>query len=208
MNQNGVPKGSMNHSLNNHSAPVTDKIAYTIKKWNLHFDGSAQGLDVEEFLYRVKSLTADYFDDNYSLICKHLNILLTGKARYWFWRYRKQVPSIVWDDFCTAIRYQYIDFKSDADIRGELRNRKQRPGENFETFYDSVCVILNRLTTQIPETELIEIIKRNIRAEIRHELLYVPILNIKYPIFSQKHCRGRLFRRTNDGSYTRKFCID
>lgn len=191
----------------------TDRIASIIKNWNLQFDGSAQGLDVEEFLYRVKLLTADNFDEDYTIVCKHLNVLLTGKAREWFWRYRKQVPSVVWEDFCAAIRYQYKDFKSDSDIREELRNRKQRLGENFESFYDSVSSILDRLSTPIPETELIEIVKRNLRPEIRHELLYVPIFSIAHlrkliqmreNLLNDEGCRRQLANKAANIQYPRR----
>lgn len=157
-----------------------DKITSIIKNWNLRFDGSAQGLSVDEFLYRVRSLTADNFDNDFSFICKNITILLTGKAQAWFWRYHKQVETVVWDDFCVALRYQFKDFKTDFDIREELRNRKQKPSENFELFYESVSAMIDRLSTPISEQDLIEILTRNLRPEIRHELLYVPILSIAH----------------------------
>lgn len=34
-----------------------DKITSIIQNWNLRFDGSSTGLNVDEFLYRVRSLT-------------------------------------------------------------------------------------------------------------------------------------------------------
>lgn len=50
--------------------------------------------------------------------------------------------------------------------------------------------MLDRLSTPIEELELIEIIKRNLRPEIRHELLYVPI-------FSMAHLRKLIQMREN-----------
>lgn len=191
-NHNDFGSNSRNLSLSSPGNYTlgTDKIPSIIKNWNLQFDRSTQGLDVEEFLYRVKALTAHYFEEDYSVICKNLNILLTGKAREWFWLYRKQAQSIVWEDFCAAIRYQYKDFKTDSDIREELRSQRQKPGENFEAYYDSISTILDRLKTPIPETELIEIVKRNLRPDIKHELLYVPI-------FSIAHLRNLIQMREN-----------
>lgn len=215
VNNDNIRSNSRNFALNSPSnyGLGTDKIASIIKNWNLQFDGSTQGLDVEEFLYRVKSLTADNFEEDYSVICKNLNILLTGKAREWFWRYRKQVQSIVWPDFCAAIRYQYKDFKSDSDIREELRSRKQKPGESFESFYDSFSMILDRLTTPIPETELIEMVRRNLRPDIRHELLYVPIFSIAHlrkliqmreNLLNDESCRRQFAARTMNVPHPRK----
>lgn len=208
------PHTSRSSTPNFNSSLSSDKIPSIIRNWNLQFDGSTQGLDVDEFLYRVKSLAADNFEGDYTVICKNLNILLSGKAREWFWRYRKQVPSVIWEDFCIAIRYQYKDFRSDADIREELRNRKQKPGESFESFYDSICTILDRLSSQIPDVELIEIIKRNLRPDIRHELLYVPILSIAHlrkliqmreNLLNDETCRRHLSNKSTNNSYPKRY---
>ncbi|KAI8116720.1 hypothetical protein CVS40_11276 [Lucilia cuprina] len=134
-----------------------DKVTSIIQNWNLKFDGSSNGLSVDEFLYRIRSLTADNFNNDFSLICKNLHILLSGKARDWYWRYHKQVDNIQWEEFCAAIKYQYKDFKSNFDLREELRNRKMKSSESFDTFFEAISVIIDRLDRPIPESELIEI---------------------------------------------------
>ena len=175
---------SSNQSLSPHSFSFSsqqiDKVTSIIQNWGLKFDGSSNGLTVEEFLYRVKSLTLDNFNGDFSVICKNLHILLAGKARDWYWRYHKQVEVINWQDFCEVIRFQYKDFKSSFDIREEIRNRKQRAGETFDMFYEALSSIMDRLTSPISEQELIEIIMRNLNPEIRHELLYIPIHSIPH----------------------------
>lgn len=187
------PQNSTNNMPNAHASSISrsnsshtnfalraDRITSIIQNWNLKFDGSTHGLNVEEFLYRVRTLTAHDFDNDYSIICKNLHILLKDKALQWFWRYHKQVQNIVWDDFCAAIRYQYKDFKTDSDIGEELRNRKQKPGESFESFYESICSILDRMSTPLPEHQVMEMVNRNLRPEIRHELLYVPLYSLAH----------------------------
>lgn len=58
VNNNDIRPNSGNFSLNSPSSYMlgTDKIASIIKNWNLHFDGSTQGLDVDKFLYKVKKI--------------------------------------------------------------------------------------------------------------------------------------------------------
>lgn len=158
----------------------SEKITQIIQNWNVKFDGSSNGLNVEEFLYRVRSLTSDHFNGNFNIICKYLHILLTGKARDWYWSYHKKVDSIQWKEFCESLRYQYKDFRSSFDIREDVRNRKMKPGEKFQDFFDSVSSMLDRLETPIPESELVEILTRNLRPDIRHELLFVPILSVAH----------------------------
>lgn len=157
-----------------------DKITSIIQNWHIKFDGSQSGLNVEEFLYRVRTLTNDTFSGDFSIICKNLHILLSGKARDWYWRYHKNVHAINWNDFCRDLKNQYKDFKSSFDIREEIRNRKQKPGEPFEVFFEAISTIMDRLASPISEPDLIEIITRNLRPEIRQDLLYIHIDSISH----------------------------
>lgn len=171
-NQSSLSYNSVNYT--------SDKITSIIQNWGIKFDGSPNTIHVEEFLYRLRTLTQDNFNGDFSIICKNLHILLCGKAGAWLWRYRKQVDAIEWNGFCDAIRFQYKDYKSAFDIREEVRNRKQRPGESFDNFYEAVSSIIDRLPSPMSDTEIIEILTRNLRPEIRHELLYVPINSIPH----------------------------
>lgn len=176
---------TINLSPNTQFAPShinmkADKITSIINNWNLKFDGSPNGLTIEEFLYRVKTLTRDTFNNDFTVICSNLNTLLTGKARDWYWRYHKQVQSITWESFCEAILNQYKLLKSSFDLQEELRNRKQKIGESYDSFYDALSLIADKLATPISEEELIVIISRNLRPEIRQDLLYVPIRSLSH----------------------------
>lgn len=123
----------------------SEKETSIIQSWNLKFDGSPSGLNVDEFLYRIKSLTNDSFNGDFSIICRNLNTLLNGKAKEWYWRYLKQTPNLNWNDFCIAIRGQYKDFKTTYDIRVDIRNRKQKCNESFDMFFDAISSIMDRL---------------------------------------------------------------
>lgn len=131
-----------------------DKITAIIQSWNIKFDGSATGLSVEEFLYRVTSLTNYNFNGDFTAICKNLNSLLVGKAKEWHWWHHRQSPSPTWNDFCTAIRAQFKEFKTTYDIKEELRNRKQKQNENFDSFREAVSCIMDRLSIPIADEEL------------------------------------------------------
>lgn len=159
------------------SSLPTDKITSVIQNWGLKFDGSST-IPVEEFLYRVRVLTNENFNGDFDIITKNLHILLSGKAREWFWKYRKSIEIVDWYNFCEAIKSQYKDLKSPYDIREEIRNRKQNPGENFDNFFESISNIADRLPIPLSEMEFIEIITRNLRPDIRLGLLYVEVRSI------------------------------
>lgn len=180
INNNPYILSSSAMSSSNTGTIHVDKISSIIHNWNVKFDGSPNGLHVEEFLYRINSLTQDTFNGDFSVTCRNLHILLVGKARDWYWRYHKQVKTVNWKDFCEALRGQYREFKSSFDIREEVRNRKQRPGETFDIFFDAVLAIMDRLPTPMSDSELIEILARNLRPDIRQDLLYVPIHSISH----------------------------
>ncbi|KAI8126690.1 hypothetical protein CVS40_3298 [Lucilia cuprina] len=196
-----------------HSTLNADKIALIIQNWNVKFDGTSNGLNIEEFLYRIRTLTKDYFNSDFSIICRNLHILLTGKAREWYWRYHKRVQVIEWNDFCEAIRCQYREFKSSFDIREEIRNRKQKPGESFDSFFEAVYTIMDKLPTPMSDLELIEILARNLRPDIRQDLLYVPVHSIPHlrklvqmreNFLSEEHVRRNMVPRLPNPKYPRR----
>lgn len=205
---------SLSHTHNTNQFNIhADKITSIIQNWNLKFDGSANGLSVDEFLYRIRSLTAENFNNDFSIICRNLHILLSGKARDWYWRFHKQVDNIEWSEFCAAIKYQYKDFKTNFDLREDLRNRKMKAGETFDTFFEAISAIIDRLDSQIAESELIEILTKNLRPDIRHELLYVPIYSVAHlrkcvqmreNLMSDEYFRKNVASRTLNQSYPKR----
>jgi len=79
----------------------------------------------------------------------------------WYWRYQKKFPRIV----C-----RYKDYRKGSEILEDIRRRKQKPGESFETFYDETMILSARMSASIPEEQLIEMLSRNLLPDIRHEL--------------------------------------
>jgi len=89
------------------------KVAVIMQNWNTQLDGGPGGITVEQFTYRVKTLTDSTIDSDFPVMCIHLHILMTGQARDWFWRYHSQVLHTDWSDFCIALRLQHKEFTSD-----------------------------------------------------------------------------------------------
>lgn len=152
------------------------------------------------------------------MILRNLNTLLIGKAEDWYWCYHKQTSSLNWDDFCQAIGAQYRDFKTSYDIREELRNRKQRTNESFDAFFEAVSAIMDRLPCPMTDNELIEILARNLRPEVRQDLLYIKINSISHlrqlvqtreHFLSDEYVRKNLpSRAINTNNVARKYIAD
>jgi len=93
-----------------------------------------------------------------------------------------------WDYLCPALRRQFREARTDLDIREAIRDWKQREREGFDTFYDAKEELMDNLYMPLTETEVVEILKRNLRPEIRHEILNIPVRTVER---LREKCRRR-----------------
>lgn len=89
---------------------------YNIHKWNISFDGSKSGLNVD----RVETNASAHNIPAYRLL-NDIQYLLKGKALNWFWSYIlvtgfNHRPT-TWIDFRNAMIFQFKDERNDFDIR-------------------------------------------------------------------------------------------
>ncbi|XP_052858125.1 uncharacterized protein LOC128265919 [Drosophila gunungcola] len=151
-----------------------DKVAHIMNGWKLRFSGDTGGISVDNFIYRVQALTGQTLDSKFDVMCSNASALFEGKASDFYWRYHKSVQSVKWSELCGALRRQFRDTRTDVDIRELIRDRKQKEKENFDSFYDAIVQLTDSLECPLNEKALIEILRRNLRAEIRHEILNIP----------------------------------
>lgn len=167
-----------------------DKVSQIMFNWKMKFNGSSNCLPVDSFIYRVEALTNQTLGGNFHLLCGNASALFDGKANDWFWRFHKTVDIVKWPDLCRALREQYKDSRTDVDIREMIRDRKQKSHESFDSFYESVIDLVDRLEQPLSGKTLVEILRRNLLPEIQHE-----ILNMKIESIGQLReiCRRREF---------------
>ncbi|XP_030382988.1 uncharacterized protein LOC115630524 [Scaptodrosophila lebanonensis] len=170
---NYVPIG---RSVSNNGSELEnrpEKIGQIINNWKLRFSGGTEGLSVDNFIYRVEALTHQTLGGNFALLCDNASLLFEGKANDFYWRFHKAEQTVRWNSLCMALRKQFRDTRSDVDIRELIRNRKQKEKENFDGFYDAVVQLVDRLEQTLDETTLVEILRRNLRPEVQHEILNI-----------------------------------
>lgn len=165
-------------NLGDNNTLLREKISNVIHRWHLKFTGSHDDITVDEFIYRINTLTSVHLKGNFEVLCEHAHSLFEGKAKKWFWRYIRQTDNLVWFDLCDALRVQYKDTTTDYDIKDDMRRRRQKPTETFDEYLDSMMSSSDKLRVPISEQELVEIVIRNLKAELRHELLHLEITNI------------------------------
>ena len=164
------------------------RIAQLMQSWKVTFSGCLNKMPVGKFIYMINSLTHDSLGGNFSVLCEHLHILFSDKGLDWYWRYRRTVPNIDWDNLCEAMRVHFRDHLSDDDVKELIRNRKQGDNEDFEKFYTAILYLCDRLIFPFSDYELLCILRRNLKPQLRNELFY---LNIN----SVAHLRHLILRR-------------
>lgn len=76
---------------------------------------------------------------------------------------------------CRELRIQFKNRHSDLDIKEMIRNRNQRATEKFHTYYDAILQLTDRVKVPIPDKELVEILKGNLRLDVRKELVHLKL---------------------------------
>lgn len=186
----------------------SDKVLNIIRNWRLKFSGRSDEMDVDEFIYRVNILTSNTLNGDYELLCNHAYSIFEGKALDWFWKYHQRNNQISWISLTNALRRQYKSDYSDFDIRDDIRRRKQKSNETFDEYLDSVVAIMDKLKTPMTDEELCETVLRNLKPEIRLELLHIEIKQISQLRREvRKHEKFMTDMRTNTGyrnSYSKR----
>lgn len=204
-NNNDDNRGNpLNHSQDRRHGPTSDrqpsshsyvslrpdKAGHIILNWRIKFTGDSNGMSIDNFLYRVEALTNQTLNGDFDLLCGHISTLFDAKASDFYWRYHRSVSRIRWPDLCRALRKQYRDTRTDVDFREMIRDRKQRSGESFDTFYEAIVSIADKLSEPLSENVLVEILRRNLLPEIQHEILNLHISSVSH---LREICRRREF---------------
>ncbi|XP_017483019.1 PREDICTED: uncharacterized protein LOC108371909 [Rhagoletis zephyria] len=136
-----------------------------LDKWHVKFDGSAKGITVESFIFRIEKLREQYGISHYQLFtCFHC--LVTGNALKWYWQILEDNaddPSFGYFELKSELLNHFKTAESDYEIIREIMERKQQVQESFEDFYGDVHSLTFRLRKKIPEKELVGIIRGNLK---------------------------------------------
>lgn len=143
---------------------------HRIHQWSLRFDGSPDGLDAADFLFRVER-QADLYGVSHGALVIGFGDLLKGRAEQWYWTIQRQYGNITWDDLKHAFIRRYASHReTDYEIRAKIETRKQRIGEPFNNFCQDIEALASRLARRMSEGELVEILQRNMQMALKKAL--------------------------------------
>lgn len=155
-----------------------DRLSQIISNWKIRFSGNSS-MAIDDFIYRIEALTFQTLNGNFELLSRNASNLFEGSASEWYWRYHKSVTHIRWPDLCLALRARFKDGRTDLEIRTAMSQRKQKQNESFDSFYEAIAALADRLVQPMSEQGILEVVRANLLTEIQHEILHVPIHSLE-----------------------------
>lgn len=143
---------------------------HRIHQWTLRFDGTSSNLDAEDFVFRVER-QADLYGVTARALVIGIGDLLTGRASQWFWTHQRQNPDASWSQWKSDFFSRFTPHReSDFEIRARIEKKQQANNEKFADFCQDVEEMAIRLRRQMPEDELVEVLRRNMAMYLRKAL--------------------------------------
>lgn len=177
-----ISRSSNGYSTHNVQRPIYNQLRYSqpdnlglagghrIHQWTLRFDGSSLNLDAEDFIFRVERQASLYGVTTRALTIG-VGDLLTGRASQWFWTHQRQHRDITWEQWKSAFFSRFTPHtETDFEIRARIEKRHQDQNEKFCDFCQDVEEMAIRLRRQMPEDELVEVLRRNMSIHLRKAL--------------------------------------
>lgn len=164
--QNYPVGNSYPHVQNNNQ---NDRQLVDVTRWNIKFDGTAKTLSVDDFVFRVQTLKEMYEVPWHEVLCK-FNLLLSGPASDWYWDYIRQYRIYEWPQLKSAITRAFRRYQNDTEVIKDLLSRKPKVSETFEEYVREMCKLRNQANSPMTETDLISLIKGNLRGALQQLL--------------------------------------
>ena len=145
----------------------------------MSFSGNNDDITVDEFIYRVNRYTDLHLGGRFYDLIRYIHILFRDRALQWLWRNEKEHEAEMdWFSLCQDLKAQYKTPESEFDMQLQVIHRKQKPNETFDDFYAAITRMCDRLAKPFKDNDLKNILLKNLRPDIRKELLHVRIYSI------------------------------
>lgn len=102
--------------------------------------------------------------------------MLAGRAHDWIWQFRQKNPHCEW----AVLKYHFIkkfrNYESDFEIQRKIIERRQLPSESADIYISEIVKLQNQMRTPIPDFEIVQIIKDNLKDGLV-QLIYAKSIN-------------------------------
>lgn len=150
-----MPKPDENVFASKSESPVTTPVCVPLHKWNLSYDGTT---DVRNFIERVEELALSRNVSTVSLFSSAVE-LFSGIALDWYRVNRALFTS--WSDIVSALKEEFELLDHERRLLAQIRATVQLQKETLGSFITRVSLLNNRLSSKLPEEEILEILQCN-----------------------------------------------
>lgn len=142
-----------------------EQVRIRIDKLGIQFDGNTSRLSVEDFIFRLEHVQAQY-SIPWGEVIRDFHLLLTDRAEQWYWLYLKNRVSTDWPSLRHALLEKYQTMRSNFELVRDLTERKQQHNESIDSYFHVMGQLRSRLLQAISEYDMIKILKRNVKESV------------------------------------------
>lgn len=162
----------------NTPAPISSHRTLPVSKWTVEkYTGEDQGLNLNEFLFKVKCLALSERVSDAELFDSALH-LFSGPALNWYHSMRSTGRLYNWDHLVMELRSAFVHPDLDNLVKMKVYMRKQQRNESFQSYYYDLEKLFRSMSCQIPEDEKMKIVHQNMRFDYRRQLTFLPIFDL------------------------------
>lgn len=156
-------------SIKNSNHAMSRPPSEIMRHWNFFFDGISQDLSIDEFIMRVEHLSKTNYLP-YQMLAENLYVLLKGVALNYYWKCIKNICPFTWNNLKQELVEKFQNLRTDSQLRRSINARKQKHGESFVSFYNTLQEMISSLQTNISNQEMLNLIRNNMRPGLQMSL--------------------------------------
>ncbi|KAI8121826.1 hypothetical protein CVS40_7192 [Lucilia cuprina] len=134
---------------------------------------------VEDFIFRIEKLQKSY-DCPWEVIMDGFHHLLEGQAARWYWDHIRDRPGINWKNMKLDIVLKFQQFQTNMDVLRRMMDRFQMRDEKSSNYIDAIISLRNQLREPLPDYQVVDIIKRNLKPRIAFLIFATQIYSIEH----------------------------
>lgn len=178
---------------------IPAKTALNIDKWDISFDGNVDKMDIEEFVFRIEYMQK-YHNCSWNDLRGEFHKLLKGDAKDWYWLLVQHKNINTWGELKKELRVQYGSGRSEYEFMRDFEERRQRPGETIDEYFQAMRKLRCRLRNPLPEYEVVRIIKRNLRQNISQIVYPIQVFSVEHLRNECKEVERNYFRKEHNNT--------
>lgn len=197
------PSFPNSYPQNHYSVPHQTRHTLPVSKWNIEkYSGNDQGLKLNEFLEHVQALSQAERVSDRELFESAVH-LFAGSALKWYMTQRSIGRLMNWQHLVFELRRTYMHPDLDALIKMKIYQRRQQKHESFHEFYFEMEKLFRTMSSQIPDSEKMQLLQQNMRIDYKRQMTFLPIADLETLVAA-----GQKLDALNFSAYNKVFGMD